>query len=84
MSIGSNTSAELKALVERAERIGAERDALGEDLKLVFAESKAAGFDTKILKKVLADRKKNVTPEEREEERALFDLYLQNIVGDLV
>lgn len=74
MSIGSNTAAELKNLVERIERLEEEKKAIAEDVKEVFAEAKATGFDTKILKKVIALRK--VDPAVREETRSLIDTYM--------
>lgn len=66
---------QLKALVERIERLEAEKAALAGDLKDVYAEAKGQGFDTKILRKVVALRKKDHAA--RQEEAALTDMYLE-------
>ncbi len=66
---------QLKAIVERIERLEEEKKSIAGDIKEVYAEAKANGFDTKVLRKVIALRKKDVA--EREEEEAILDLYLQ-------
>ena len=71
---------QLRSLIERIERLEEEKKALGADIKEVYAEAKANGFDTKILRKVIALRKKDTV--EREEEQAMIDLYL-NALGML-
>ena len=65
---------QLKAIIERIERLEEEKQALADDIKEVYAEAKANGFDVKILRKVVALRKK--PSEERQEEEAILDLYL--------
>ncbi len=65
---------QLRALVERIERLEEEKKAIAEDIKEVYAEAKALGFDTKVLRKVITMRKKD--PQEREEEEAMLALYL--------
>jgi uncharacterized protein (UPF0335 family) len=79
MTIGSNTAAELKAIVERIERLEDEKATIAADIKEVFSEAKSTGFDTKILKKVIALRK--VDPAVREETRSLIDTYM-HALGD--
>jgi uncharacterized protein (UPF0335 family) len=69
---------QLKSIVERIERLEEEKQALADDIKEVYAEAKANGFDTKVLRKVIAIRKKD--RHEREEEEAILDLYL-NALG---
>jgi len=64
----------LRAFVERIERLEEEKAAIADDIKDVYAEAKGNGFDVKILRKVVALRKKQ--PHEREEEDAVLDLYL--------
>ncbi len=66
---------QLRSLVERIERLEEEKKAIAEDIKEVYAEAKALGFDTKVMRKVIAMRKKD--PQEREEEEAMLALYLQ-------
>ena len=65
---------QLKALVERIEKLEEERSALADDVKSVFSEAKANGFDPKIIKKVLALRKKDAS--KRAEEQALLSVYM--------
>lgn len=66
---------QLKSIVERIERLAEEKQALADDIKEVFAEAKANGFDTKTLRAVIKIRKQDVS--ERQEQEALLDLYLQ-------
>ncbi|MBV9136966.1 MAG: DUF2312 domain-containing protein [Hyphomicrobiales bacterium] len=65
----------LKAFVERIERLEEEKTSIAGDVKEVYAEAKAQGFDTKILRKVVALRKRDAA--ERREEEEIMDLYLQ-------
>ncbi len=65
---------QLKSLVERIERLEEEKKAVAEQIKEVYAEAKANGFDAKTLRKVVGLRKRST--EERQEEEALLDLYL--------
>ena len=65
---------QLKAIIERIERLEEEKKEVAEQIKEVYAEAKANGFDAKILRKVVSLRKKPT--EERQEEEALLDLYL--------
>ncbi len=66
---------QLRQLVARIERLEEEKAAIAEGIKDVYAEAKAFGFDTKVLRKVIALRKRD--PQEREEEAALIDLYME-------
>jgi len=71
----SFANGQLKSLVERIEHLEEEKQAIAGDIKEVYGEAKANGFDTKILRKVIAIRKKDNA--EREEEDAVLSLYLQ-------
>ena len=66
---------QLRQLVARIERLEEEKQAIAEGIREVYAEAKAQGFDTKVLRKVIALRKRD--PQEREEEAALIDLYME-------
>lgn len=68
------TNNQLRAIVERIEKLEEEKAAIAEDIKEVFSEAKGAGFDTKILKQVLALRKKDAS--KRAEEQALLSVYM--------
>ena len=66
---------QLKAFVERIERLEEEKAGLASDIKEVYAEAKGSGFDTKALRKIVSLRKKD--HEERQEEEAMLELYMQ-------
>jgi uncharacterized protein (UPF0335 family) len=70
---------QLRAFVERIERLNAEIAERNEDKKELFAEIKSTGFDTKIVKKVVADRAKD--PDKFREDQAVYDLYWQAVGG---
>jgi uncharacterized protein (UPF0335 family) len=74
----TNTSfaqGQLKSLIERIERLEDDKKVVGEDIKEVYAEAKANGFDTKVMKQIVRLRRKD--RHEREEEEAILDLYMQ-------
>lgn len=71
---------QLKAFVERIERLEEEKKAISDDVKDVYAEAKGNGFDVKVLRQVVRLRKQE--PNERQEQEALLDLYL-NALGML-
>jgi uncharacterized protein (UPF0335 family) len=66
---------QLRAFVERIERLEEEKKTIADDIKDVYGEAKGTGFDTKILKKIVSLRKKD--EQERMEEDAILDTYLQ-------
>ena len=65
---------QLKAFIERIERLEEEKSALASDLRDVYGEAKSEGFDTKVMRKIVALRRKDHA--ERKEEEAIMDLYL--------
>lgn len=65
---------QLKSIVERVERLEEEKKALADDIRDIFAEAKANGFDTKVLRQVIRMRKQDRT--ERQEQEAILELYL--------
>jgi len=70
---GGVSGQRLKAFIERIERLEEEKAALAEDIKDIYAESKAVGFDSKIMRKVIRLRK--METEKRREEEELLELY---------
>ena len=64
---------ELRAFVERFERLEAEKQEIADQQKDVMAEAKARGYDTKVLRKIVALRKQD--PADRQEEEAVFKMY---------
>jgi uncharacterized protein (UPF0335 family) len=67
------TAGELRQFVERYERLEAERKDLGEQMKDVMAEARARGYDVKVLRKLIALRKRDSS--EVSEEEAILELY---------
>lgn len=65
---------QIRSIIERVERLEVEKAEVLEQIKEVFAEAKGNGFDTKILRKVIALRRQDRA--KRLEEEAILDLYL--------
>lgn len=64
---------QLKALVERILRVKEEIKGMNADLSDNYKEVKSAGFDARIVKKIVVDLEKD--PNKLREERELYDLY---------
>ena len=64
---------QLKSLIERIERLEEEKAGIAGDIKDVYAEAKANGFDTKALRRIVSIRKQDHA--ERQEQEAILDLY---------
>lgn len=81
---GDNSKAiagtQLKKFIERIERLNAEKDGLAADIREIFVEVKAAGLDTKIVRKVIAARKRDT--DKLKAERELLGLYAAAIGMD--
>lgn len=77
--IGDNSNAydvaaeELRQFIERFEHLEGERREIADQQKEVMAEAKGRGYDTKILKRLVALRKRK--PDEIAEEESVLDLY---------
>jgi uncharacterized protein (UPF0335 family) len=69
---------QLKAFIERVERLNEELEGIKGDIKDVFSEAKGNGFDVKILKRIISLCKKDHS--ERMEEEAVLELYM-NALG---
>ncbi|MEX0922700.1 MAG: DUF2312 domain-containing protein [Rhodovibrionaceae bacterium] len=63
----------LKSFIERIERLEEEKAALAADIKEVYSEAKAAGFDSKIMRQIVRLRK--MDSDDRQEQEALLDVY---------
>ena len=74
--IGDNSlnGGQLRAFVERVERLSEEKKALADDISDVYAEGKSAGFDTKIMRKTIKIRA--MDRDKWREEEEILDLYL--------
>ncbi len=76
-SITDATRSQLRAFVQRIERLEEDKLTIMEDMKEVYAEAKANGYDVKILKQVIRLRK--IDRADRQEQEALLELYLDAI-----
>ena len=70
---------QLRALVERIERVEEEIKELTESKKEIYLEAKGNGFDVKIIREVIRVRKQD--QKKRDEQESLLDVYLQAIKG---
>jgi uncharacterized protein (UPF0335 family) len=64
---------QLRAIIERIERLAEEKATIADDMKDVYAEAKGTGFDTKAIRKIVAERKQDRA--ERQEFESILDLY---------
>lgn len=71
---------QLKAVIERIERLEEEKKAIADDVKDVYAEAKANGFDVKALRSIVRLRKQDI--DERKEHDAILETYM-NALGML-
>lgn len=78
--VGGIAGEHLRSLIERIERLEEERGSIAGDIREVYAEGKAAGFDVKIMRQLIRLRKMEKT--DRDEQEALLDLYRHAIGMD--
>ena len=71
----SITAEQLRAIIERYESLEAEKKAVMDHQKEVLAEAKGNGYDTAVLKRIIAERRKD--PDQVAEEELILDLYRQ-------
>lgn len=71
--IGGIAGDRLRSFIERIERLEEERRALAGDIKEVYAEAKGTGFDAKIMRKLIAERR--MDKDDLDEQETLLDLY---------
>ncbi len=69
------TAEELRQIIERYEQLEGEKKAIAEQMKEVMAEAKGRGYDTRVLRKVIALRRRK--PDEIAEEEAVLEVYKQ-------
>lgn len=70
---GDSSAKRLKSFIERIERLEEEKAVVSEDVREVYGEAKSAGFDPKIMRKVIRLRK--MEQEKRREEEELIEVY---------
>jgi uncharacterized protein (UPF0335 family) len=77
--VGGIAGDQLRSIVDRIEQLEEEKAALAADIREVYGEAKANGFEPKVLRQVVRLRKLDHT--ERLEQEALFDLYMLALEG---
>ena len=65
---------QLRLLIERIERLEEEKKGIGDDIKDVYLEAKATGYDPKIMRQIVRPRK--MQPHDRQEMEAILQTYL--------
>lgn len=73
--ITSATAGQLKAFIERIERLEEDKKNITDDIKEVYGEAKGTGFDAKVLRKIVSLRKQDQN--ERKEHEEILALYMQ-------
>jgi uncharacterized protein (UPF0335 family) len=68
-----STDPQLRQLIERIERMEEDKKGIGDDIKDVYSEGKATGYDTKMMRKIIALRK--MDPNDRREMGAMLETY---------
>ncbi|MGF1462212.1 MAG: DUF2312 domain-containing protein [Maricaulaceae bacterium] len=79
-AFGASAREQLKSFVGRIERLEEDKANVTADIKSVYDEAKAMGFDAKVLRQVVRLRK--MDRQERQEQEAVLDLYL-SALGDI-
>lgn len=72
----------LRLLVERVERLNEEKQGIADDIKDVYAEAKAVGFDAKIMREIVRLRK--MKPDDLRERNVLLNVYAAELGMDLL
>ena len=70
---GGIEGSHLRQYIEKIERLEEEKQVIADDIKEVYGEAKANGFDAKIMRKIISIRKMDA--ETREEQETLLDIY---------
>jgi len=71
---GHNANAQLRAVVERIERLEEEKKTIADDIRDVYAEAKGNGFDVKALRAIIRMRKQDAN--ERAEQESILETYM--------
>jgi uncharacterized protein (UPF0335 family) len=71
------TAEELRSFIERAEQLASEKRDIAEQEKELFAEAKGRGYDTKVMRLIIARRKRKA--DAVAEEEAVLELYMQSL-----
>ena len=69
----TNSDDRLRLLIERVERLEEEKKGIADDIRDVYAEAKAVGYDARIMRQIVRLRK--MKPDDRREMETILDLY---------
>ena len=73
VEVGGIAAERLRQLIERIERLEDEKAALAADIREIYAEAKAVGFDSKVMRQIIKLRKMDTA--DQQELEALIDTY---------
>ena len=73
MSEGNVAADQLRLFIERVERLEEQKKAIADDIRDVYAEAKAQGYDPKIMRQIVRLRK--MQPHDRQEMEAVLETY---------
>ena len=73
--LGGISADRLRSFVERVERLEAERKGISDDVREVYSEAKGAGFDIKVMRRIIQLRK--IDCNERDEMEHVLDVYMR-------
>ena len=71
--MATTTDDRLRLLIERVERLEEEKKGIADDIRDVYSEAKAVGYDAKIMRQIVRLRK--MPPDDRREMETVLDLY---------
>lgn len=77
-----NADDRLRLLIERVERLEEEKKGIADDIKDVYAEAKAVGYDTKAMRQIIRLRK--MKPDDRREQQMILNTYCMALGLDLL
>lgn len=78
--MAKNTDEQMRLLIERVERLEEEKKGISEDIRDVYNEAKAVGYDVKIMREMVRLRK--MKPDDRRERDMLLDTYKSSLGMD--
>jgi len=75
--IGGVAGDRLRSIIERIERLEEEKKALSDDIREVYSEAKGAGFDIKVIRRIISLRK--MDSQDRDEMETILEIYKQSL-----
>ncbi|RME66274.1 MAG: DUF2312 domain-containing protein [Alphaproteobacteria bacterium] len=78
-NVGGVAGDVLRAFIERIERLEEEKKGIADDIKDVYAEAKAAGFEPKVMRQAIKLRK--MDRDQRQEQEYLLETYMRALEG---